>query len=140
MSRNFSVRGRKKYVKHASGSHAKKERRLYDAGTRQTTSVCPVGNIRYGIRGCEERVIGHDDRHSPQEHEFSSDFARRKCGELYTCAAATDALASLERGKFTVLAIKCSLSHYVDLQPAVCVRRSRRLRLSVRSLSFNYEP
>jgi len=52
-----------------------------------------------------------DVRH---KDEFSPDFSRRKYGELHMCDTTNDTLASLERGKFTVLAIKSSLSHYVD--------------------------
>lgn len=34
-------------------------------GADDARAVGLSGNIRYGIRGYEERVIGHDDRRSP---------------------------------------------------------------------------
>lgn len=56
-------------------------------GGNVVNDVSPSGNIRYGIRGYEERVIGHDVSY---EYEFSSDFSRRKWARVthtHTCAA-----------------------------------------------------
>lgn len=54
MSWNFSVRGGKKYVKHASDSHAKKKERyekLEQTMRARSVGRSVSGNIRYGIRG-----------------------------------------------------------------------------------------
>lgn len=48
MSRNFSVRGRKKYVKHASDLHAKKEE-WYENWSRRR-----AGNRLVGLSVCQE--------------------------------------------------------------------------------------
>lgn len=122
---------RKKYVKHASGSHAKKEER-----PGRSVDLLSSGNIRYGIRGYEERVIGHDGRRSPGAWIFFGFPAQKKCDELYTWSSRYDRgrmLASLERGKFTVLAIKSSLSHYIDSQRlhAPSIRQLRGIRLRI---------
>jgi len=77
-------------------------------------SVCSSGNIRYGIRGYEERVIGHDDRRSPGTRIFFGFLAQETRRVIHVGAAGRMLASSLERGKFTVLAIKSSLSHYID--------------------------
>lgn len=86
-------------------------------GRSTDRSVCSSGNIRYGIRRYEERVIGHNDRRSPGTRIFfgishagsAASYIRRHCDMIGWILA-----SSLEREKFTVLAIKFSLNHYID--------------------------
>lgn len=78
-------------------------------------SVGLSGNIQYGIRGYEERVIGHNDRQTFAGRTNFLRISRAGSAASCTCCDTTaDTLASLERGKFTILAIKSSLNHYVD--------------------------
>lgn len=87
---------------------------------------------KYPIRYSRMRGTRHWSRRSPGTRIFFGSLLRAGTGRIIRVRAMTmptgECWASLERGKFTVLAIKFSLSHYPDPQSA---RQHRGIRLSV---------
>lgn len=65
-------------------------------GADDAHAVGLSGNIRYGIRGYEERVIGHDDRRSPEGRIFSGFLVQEVRRVAHVRYYTYDTLASLE--------------------------------------------
>lgn len=77
-------RRRKKYVKHASGLHAKKEEQSGRPVGRSIGSVCSRQEISDTVFADTRNASLVTTIDARQEHEFSSDFSRRGSATSYT--------------------------------------------------------